>query len=62
MTFHTRPKNIDPLTFTIDGKTNRNFFFLKFLSIMVDEHLTWKNHITMITNKLSKVIGILNRL
>ena len=29
---------------------------------MFDEHLTWKNHITMITNKLSKVIGILNRL
>ena len=24
--------------------------------------LTWKNHITMITNTLSKVIGILNRL
>ena len=29
---------------------------------MLDEHLTWKNHITMITNKLSKIIGILNRL
>ena len=29
---------------------------------MFDEHLTWKNHITMITNKLSKVIGILHRL
>ena len=29
---------------------------------MFDEHLTWKYHITMITNKLSKVIGILNRL
>ena len=28
---------------------------------MFDEHLTWKNHITMVTNKLSKVIGILNR-
>ena len=36
--------------------------FSKFLGIMFDEHLTWKNHITMITNKLSKVIGILNRL
>ena len=29
---------------------------------MFDEHLTWKNHITMITNILSKVIGLLNRL
>ena len=29
---------------------------------MFDDHLTWENHITMITNKLSKAIGILNRL
>ena len=39
-----------------------NVKFFKFLGIMFDEHLTWKNHITMITNKLFKVIGILNRL
>ena len=36
--------------------------FFKFHGIMFDEHLTWKYHITMITNTLSKVIGILNRL
>ena len=36
--------------------------FFKFLGIMFHEHLTWKNHSTMITNKLAKVIGILNRL
>ena len=30
------------------------------MGIMFDEHLTWKNHITMKKNKLSKVIGILN--
>ena len=35
--------------------------FYKFIGIMFDEHLTWKNHLTMITNKLSKVNGILNR-
>ena len=55
-------KNIGPLTFSINGKQKENVFFLKFLGIVFDEHLTWKNHITMITNKLSKVIGILNRL
>ena len=62
MTFHTRQKNIDPLTFSINGKQIENVKFFRFLGIMFDKHLTWKNHITMITNKLSKGIGILNRL
>ena len=62
MTFHTRQKNINQLTFSINGKQIENVKLFKFLGIMFDEHLTWKNHITMITNKLSKVIGILNRL
>ena len=62
MPFHTRHKNIDQLTFSINGKQIENVKLFKFLGIMFDEHLTWKNHITMITNKLSKVIGILNRL
>ena len=62
ITFHTRQKNIDPLTFSINGKQIENVKFFKFLSIMFDEHLTWKNHITVIRNTLSKVIGIQNRL
>ena len=62
MTFHKRQKNIDPLTFLIHGKQIENVNFFKFLGIMFDEYLTWKNHITMITNKLSKVIVLLNRL
>ena len=62
MTFHTRQKNIDPWTFSINGKQIENVKFFKFLGIMFDEHLTWKNHIAMITNKLSNVIGILNRI
>ena len=62
MTSHTRQKNIDQLTFSINGNQIENVKFFKFLGIMFDEHLTWKNHITMITNKLSIVIRILNRL
>ena len=62
MTLHTRQKNIDQLTFSMNGKQIENVKLFKFLGIMFDEHLTWKNHITMTTNKLSKVIGILNRL
>ena len=33
-----------------------------FLSIVLDETLSWKNHITMITNKLSRINGVLHRL
>ena len=57
-----RQKNIDQLTFSINEKQIENVKFFKFLGIMFDEHLTWKNHIIMVTNKLSKFIGILNRL
>ena len=35
---------------------------LKFLGIMVDEHLTFKNHVHYISNKLSRSVGILNKL
>ena len=33
-----------------------------YLGIILDEHLTWKAHLAMITVKLSKTNGILNRL
>jgi len=32
---------------------------LKFLGVNLDEHLTWKNHIEVICNKISKAIGII---
>ena len=33
-----------------------------YLGIILDKHLSWKPHITMVTGKLSKINGILNRL
>ena len=32
---------------------------IKFLGIIIDENLTWTNHISTIENKISKNIGIL---
>ena len=32
---------------------------LKFLGVMTDENLTWKTHIELVENKISKSIGIL---
>ena len=33
-----------------------------FLVITLDKHLTWKSHVYKISNKISKTLGILNRL
>ena len=34
---------------------------IKFLGVLIDEHLTWKKHITVIENKVSKNLGLLHR-
>ena len=44
------------------GQPIQHLKYFKFLAILFDENLTWKCHINMVTNKLSKVIGILSRL
>ena len=36
--------------------------FVKYLGIIVDSNLSWKHHINIIASKISKVIGILERL
>ena len=55
-------ENIQLFPLSIDGKLIENVKYFKFLGILFDESLTWKCHINMVTNKISKVIGILNRL
>ena len=35
---------------------------VKFLGIMIDEHLTWDYHIQILTSKLSKNLGVMYRL
>ena len=62
MTFHTCQKIIELLQLSINGKPIEHVKYFKFLGILFDENLTWKCHTHMVTNKLSKVIGILNRL
>ena len=34
---------------------------IKYLGVLIDEHLTWKEHITVIENKVSKNLGLLYR-
>ena len=32
---------------------------LKFLEVMIDDNLTWKTHVELVENKISKSVGIL---
>ena len=55
MLFQRKQKHIDEVSIII----NRMF---NFLGIMLDENLSWKSNIEMVSNKISKVTGILYRL
>src|SRR6218665_107548 len=35
---------------------------VKFLGVIIDEHLTWKSHINLVKHKAAKMIGIIKRL
>ena len=38
------------------------FNFTKFLGVIIDENLTWKNHIDAISKTISRNIGMLSKL
>ena len=54
--------NEDDIKICINGKEIKQVQQVTFLGIIIDQHLTWKYHINCISNKISKVIGVLNRL
>ena len=62
MIFHKPQKKIFPVSFSINCIPIENVKFFKFLGIILDENLSWKSHTNLVANKLSKVVGILNRL
>ena len=45
----------------INGKVIERTTSIKFLGILFDEHLSWKNHTSVVENKVSKNIGILHK-
>ena len=53
------PSQLPTMTFNnIEIKRENS---IKFLGVIIDENLTWKNHIEVAENKISKNIGILYR-
>ena len=62
MLFHRKQKHLDEINDVINGIEIEHVPSFNFLGIMLDENLSWKSHIKMVGNKISKVTGILYRL
>ena len=45
----------------INGKVIKRTTSIKFLNILLDEHLSWKNPLSVVENKVSKKFGILHK-
>ncbi len=62
MIFHNPQKKVDHLNIKIENTFIERFKEFDFLGLIVNENLNWKAHINKIANKISKSMGILNRL
>lgn len=62
MIFHKPQKKVQPLQLTMDNTIVERVFEFDFLGITLNENLNCKSHINKISNKISRCIGILNRL
>ena len=57
--FHKfRQKALKLLMLAINGKVIQRKTSIKFLGILLEEHLSWKNHISVVEIKVSENIGI----
>ena len=64
MVFHPYQKDITGMVpqLTINGTALDQVAELKNLGVVFDEHMSWKPHISILSNGLSKYAGILNKL
>ena len=61
MIFHKR-RHLNPMQFSINDRDIDVVSHFNYLGIILDENISWKKHVAMITNKLSKISGVLHRL
>ena len=58
--FRTKQKIIDHnVTLILNRKAIEQKKYVKYLGLLVDEHLTWEEHINGISKKVSRSIGII---
>ena len=63
MTFHNRQKKTDIIPRIISDKNQIDQVrSTKFLEVLINENLTWSDHITAVLNKTNKNLGIIRKL
>ena len=65
MIFHTKQKKLLPPVIPnimICGKAIERVESFKFLGVLIDHKLSWNDHVNSISNKLSRICGILSNL
>ena len=62
MLFHMPQKNIPNLKLTISGSIIERVTLFKFLGLNIDSNLNWKAHLSAVSTKVSRVIGLLHKL
>ena len=60
--FSRKQKQIAAITMSINGEDIENVEHFNFSGIILDKKLSWINHINMLSNKISKVIGVMYKL
>ena len=50
------------MQFSINDRDIDVVSHFNYLGIILDENISWKKHVAMITNKLSKISSVLHRL
>ena len=50
------------VTLLINKKAIEQKNYVKYLGILIDEHLNWKEHICIVTKKISRSVGIICKL
>ena len=61
MLFHKR-RPVTPIQFSMNNRKIDVVQYFNYLGIMLDADMSWKTHVAMVRNKLSRINGILHRL
>ncbi len=62
MIFHRPQKRIKQLHLNIENIAIDRVIDFNFLGLTINEHLNWKIHTDKLSNKISKTMGVLNKL
>ena len=60
--YMTSTKTREDLNVSLDNTVLKRVKVAKFLGVLIDECLTWKNHIDCISKTISRNIGVMNKL